>query len=209
MSLREVQDQITKKYSFTVHYSMISWYTNKGLLNALPKKMGPIGTLSKSTYKFLCNALSSFIPINQMNTCAADNTQFKLIATLVKMLSNSSTEVDKLLRRLLRDTAINTMSGDKLNSSEDRRIWWTTFQNLDLWFDSWESFLGDFGFTHYDANDELVFKDGAKSLTWARLVSHLMGAMVIEDDARWCHTTTSISCSLEKQHPRHCSWQRW
>ena len=45
--------------------------------------------------------------------------------------------------------------------------------------------MGDFGFTHYDANDELVFKDGAKSLTWARLVSHLMGAMVIEDDARW------------------------
>ncbi len=57
-----------------------------------------------------------------MNTCAADNTQFKLIATLVKTLSNSSTEVDKLLRRLLRDTAIKTMSGDKLNSSEDRRI---------------------------------------------------------------------------------------
>ena len=43
-----------------------------------------------------------------MNARAADNTRFKLIATLVKTLSISSTEADTLLKRLLRDTAIKT-----------------------------------------------------------------------------------------------------
>jgi hypothetical protein len=73
MSLRQVQDHIAKKYSVTVHYSTISRYANEGLLNALPKKMGPAGKFAKSTYKLLCDALSSFIPINQMNACAGDN----------------------------------------------------------------------------------------------------------------------------------------
>ena len=40
MSLRQVQDHIAKKY-FVVHYSTISRYANKVLLNASPKKTGP------------------------------------------------------------------------------------------------------------------------------------------------------------------------
>ena len=51
---------------------------------------------------------------------------------------------------------------DKLNCAEDRRtIRWTSFKNLDLWFNSWETFLVKFGFTNHNANGELVFEDGA------------------------------------------------
>ena len=32
-----------------------------------------------------------------------------------------------------------------------------------LWFDSWETFLVEFGFTHLNVNGELVFEDGALS----------------------------------------------
>ncbi len=42
MSLRQVQDHIANKY-FVIHYSTISRYANKGLLNASPKKTGPAG----------------------------------------------------------------------------------------------------------------------------------------------------------------------
>jgi hypothetical protein len=75
MSLRQVQDEIAKKYSITVNYSPISRYANAGLLNVSPKKKGPAGTFAQSTYKLLCDALSSFIPINQMNARAGDNSQ--------------------------------------------------------------------------------------------------------------------------------------
>ena len=51
---------------------------------------------------------------------------------------------------------------DKLNCAEDRRtIRWTSFKNLDLWFNSWETFLVEFGFTNHNVNGELVFEDGA------------------------------------------------
>ena len=158
MLLRQVQDHIAKKYSVTVHYSRISRYANEGLLNASPKKMGPACTFAKSMYKLLCDALSSFIPINQMNARAGDNSRIKLIDTLVKTLSISSTKASTLLTRLLRDTA-----EDKMNCAEDRRIRWTTFQNLDLWFNSWEFFLIEFGFAYHNANGELVFEDDALS----------------------------------------------
>ncbi len=40
---------------------------------------------------------------------------------------------------------------------------WMIYQNLDLWFNSWEVFLVEYGFAHHNANDELVFEDGALS----------------------------------------------
>jgi hypothetical protein len=55
------------------------------------------------------------------------------------------------------------MDAEKLNCAEDRRVRWTTYQNLDLWFNSWEVFLIKSGFANQNANDELVFEDGASS----------------------------------------------
>ena len=37
------------------------------------------------------------------------------------------------------NTAID-INAKKLNCAEDRRIHWTTYQNLALWFDGWEAF---------------------------------------------------------------------
>ncbi len=45
---------------------------------------------------------------------------------------------------------------EKLNCAEDRHVRWTTYQNLKLWFDSWENFLVEFGFTTHDTDGELV-----------------------------------------------------
>ncbi len=35
-------------------------------------------------------------------------------------------------------TAKKMMDAKKLNCSEDHHVHWTTFQNTNLWFDSWE-----------------------------------------------------------------------
>ena len=72
MSLRQMQDEIAKNILSLFYYSTISCYANKGLLNVSPKnkKKGPAGTFAQSTHKLLCGALSSFIPINQMNAFA-------------------------------------------------------------------------------------------------------------------------------------------
>ena len=51
------------------------------------------------------------------------------------------------------------LNAENLNSAEDHHIRWTAFQNIDLWFDSWEGFLVAHGHGEIDENSELVLYD--------------------------------------------------
>jgi hypothetical protein len=76
--------------------------------------------------------------------------------TLSKTVGMSSPNAGKLLDCLLRDTAKETIDAVKLNCAEDRRVRWTTYQNLEV-------FLVKYGFANQNDNNELVFEDGASS----------------------------------------------
>jgi hypothetical protein len=97
--------------------------------------------------------------MNQINDCDGDNTRTKLIVAHVKTMGITSSEAGKLLSWLFRDTAEKMMNAEKLNCAEDRRIHWMTFQNIDLWFDSWERFLVAHEFGEINENGELVLED--------------------------------------------------
>ena len=123
-------------------------------MNVSPMKMGPEGHVSAQAYKNLCQAYSSLVPINQMNACAGDNSRKKLIPMLMKTFDIGTIEATGLLHCVVCDTAID-INAVKLNCAEDRRIRWTTYQNLALWFDSWEAFLIDYGFAIISKTGEL------------------------------------------------------
>ncbi len=50
-----------------------------------------------------------------------------------------------------------------MNCAEDRRIRWTTYQNLDLWFDSWETFCVEYGFATINKDGSLHFTEKMKA----------------------------------------------
>ena len=75
---------------------------------------------------------------------------------LAKTFNIGTLDATGLLNRVVRDTATD-IHAVKLNCAEDRRICWTTYQNLDLWFDSWEVFLVDYGLATINTNGELLF----------------------------------------------------
>ena len=56
----------------------------------------------------------------------------------------------KLLNRVLISTA-KYLDALKMEYCEDRRIRWTTYSNISLWFDSWEYDLVDLGL-HFMTN---------------------------------------------------------
>ena len=145
MSIRQVHDVITSKYETCPSIETISRYVAHGLVNVSPMKMGPEGHVSAQAYKNLCQAYSSLVPINQMNACAGDNSRKKLIPMLMKTFHIESIKATGLFNCVVCNTAIGINAG-KLNCAEDRRIRWTTYQNLALWFDSWEAFLIEYGF---------------------------------------------------------------
>ena len=51
----------------------------------------------------------------------------------------------------------------KLNCAEDRRVRWTTEGNLQLWFDTWEQFVVEYGFATINSNGEVIFDDRMKA----------------------------------------------
>jgi hypothetical protein len=184
MLARQVAKKIEKKYgSVTPHYSTMVRYANEGLVNASPKKMGPVGNISATAYKLLCHACQSFVPINQLNSCTYDNELPKLIPTFMKTFDISSPQAILLLNRVTCDTVSN-INANKLNCSKDSRIWCTTYQNLDLWFDSWETFFIHYGFA-MKVDGTLVFERDfcEEYLTWTRLASCLTGATALGEDA--------------------------
>jgi hypothetical protein len=67
-----------------------------------------------------------------------------------------------IFNRVVRDTATD-INAEKMNCAEDRCIRWTTFQNLDLWFDSWEKFVVKYGFATINPDGLLYFSDEMKA----------------------------------------------
>ena len=163
MSIRQVHDTIMAKYETCPSIATISHYASKeGLINASPMKMGPIGHISAMAYKILCQAYKSLVPINQMNACAGDNSRAKMIPMFAKTFNIGTVQATGLLNRVVRDTATD-INAKKMNCAEDRRIRWTTLQNLDLWFDSWEMFVVEYGFATINTDGLLHFPDEMKA----------------------------------------------
>jgi len=79
-----------------------------------------------------------------------------MIPMLAKTFNNGKLDATGLLNCIVHDTATD-IHAVKLNCAEDLRIRWTTYQNLDLWFDSWEVSLVDYGFATINTNGELLF----------------------------------------------------
>ena len=162
LSLRQVRAVILEKYDVCPSASSICRYSNEGLVNASPKKMGPVGRLSALTYKFLCNAYSSLVPINQMNALAGNNTRKNMIPILAQTFNIQTLDATELLNRVIRDTAID-INAVKLNCAEDRRVRWTTHGNLNLWFDTWQQFVVEYGFATINVNGEVIFDEKMKA----------------------------------------------
>jgi hypothetical protein len=78
-----------------------------------------------------------------------------------KTFDISTVETTGLLNRVILDTAYDIIA-EKLNCAEDRRIRWTTYQNLALLFDTWEAFLIRYGFATTSQTEELVIEEQMK-----------------------------------------------
>ncbi len=162
MLIRLVYNAIMAKYETCPSIASISRYANQGLINTSPMKMGPVGNISAVAYKFLCRAYKSLVSINQMIARAGDNSRSSMIPMFAKTFNIGTGQATGLLNRVVRDTATD-INAKKLNCAEDRRIRWTTNQNLDLWFDSWETFVVEYGFATINEDGSLNFPEKMKA----------------------------------------------
>ena len=96
-----------------------------------------------------------------MNACTGDNSWKKLILMLMKTFDVGTIKAMGLLNCVVCDTATD-INMEKLNCAEDCCIQWMTYKNLDLWFDSWDVFVVEYGFITINSNNELHFDEKMK-----------------------------------------------
>ena len=121
----------------------------------------------------------------------------------------------QLLDRILKETAIDLLA-QVSNNVKDRRVRWTTYNNLHSWFENWERDLLDLGFakvndegTTYIPDDQLgrilnvdescLSLDGSNGQRGGRPEAHFYSPHLLQIGkavSKYSQTTTSIAGSI-------------
>ena len=143
LSAAKVAKLVNDEYGTNLTGRTISRYCSNDMAGKSPVGMGPVGKLCHDIFTTLAGAMES-IRINQVNgnglAITRKNLIWKVNAVVAHLYSNNTEKNPKLLERLLKTTDVDLSSSAEENI-EDRRHQWTTFTNLNLWFEVWESNL--------------------------------------------------------------------
>ena len=135
----------------------IQEHVARGSVGESPVRRGNPGKIAETTFLMLCNAFESYIRISQLNGKAEPR---KLLSSKIKLVMEKLPSIgyQHLLNRVLQECALNLL-GSKAESVEQRRIMWTSYYNLRMWFNSWFRHLEELGFAHRDSEGELHIPD--------------------------------------------------
>ena len=131
-------------------------YYKDDLVGQSPKKKGPEGNVPDTVFKLLCEAWESCVRIQQINGRANENTRKRLAGKVNAVLRGDETVLDmNVLNRILIETALD-LKATQLSVVEERRIRWTTYRNLKVWFANWKIDLEELGFAERDENGNVL-----------------------------------------------------
>jgi hypothetical protein len=160
-SARMICDQVEKEFQarktkVTLSANTINRYVRVGDIGVGAKRRGYEGRLSKEAFQCLVLAFESFIQINQVNTNTFSNKQLMIIVNKVCDITSDKRIKETMLQRLL--DATNVSLGVSIaRAVEERRLLWTTYDNLSLWFEGWETFVLAYGFATLTSDKEVHF----------------------------------------------------
>ena len=156
---RKICVQVNRKHQTNISSRTITRYTNRGLIGISPLKRGPEGDVSDRIMKVLVRAFESYVQINQGNGNGAVILEWKHLCKRLNLVASplffEPKYSDRLYIRILEQTTIE-FGVHVQEMVEDRRIRWTTYANLRLWFETWGEDLVELGFAHKDDDDKII-----------------------------------------------------
>ncbi len=125
-----------------------------GYINLSPLRHGPKGMMDKLHFKILCIAAESYVVINQNSGNLHECLFRKLCVCIEKVVHEADVDNDPhlaqhLLQCVLKYSSIN-LRASKAKQVNDRRIRWTNYKNISMWFDNWERNLVELGTAKHD-----------------------------------------------------------
>ena len=97
--------------------------------------------------------------IHQINGKSGELNRKKLRDRINRVMGRDSHNLSfKLLDRILAETAID-LHCSKVNDVEERRILWTTYKNLKMWFNNWKLDLLNLGFATQNLEGDVTISE--------------------------------------------------
>ena len=145
MSARQVTETINQKYGTTLARRTVADYVNKGMIGMSPVKKGKSFCIPPDVFQeMLLIAYESFIRINQLNSTTSKCNRSSL-TKLVNAVTNKMFSSHFLFNKLLSESTVDFQAA-VISPVEERRLRWTTYNNLNQWFMNWEQDLLGLGF---------------------------------------------------------------
>ena len=157
LSSYQIEKKVKQEYGgIGPHAATIRRYVNANLQGMSPLTVGVKGDIPPCVFKSLCVAFESFVRIMQINSKSGEVSYKKLAVRINAVLRHNYRQ--KMLQRVLLATA-KTLDASTMHITEDRRILWTTSENISSWFANWEFDLVDLGFAVRNADGKVTIPD--------------------------------------------------
>jgi hypothetical protein len=117
-------------------------HAKNGLVGATTEKRGEKGTILLCAFKDLCGAFESFVKMSAQEG-KNDSRRPVLIKWVNACMNHPAREIrrGKTLFLLIQDAVAATLDLGKPDKIEQRRAKWTTWSNVNIWFDSLTDFF--------------------------------------------------------------------
>jgi hypothetical protein len=149
-------------YGVTLSKNTINWYVAHVMLGTFPLVRGYKGMMPKHSFQLLVLPVESFIQISNVNSIDAKrSTLMMAVNTCCGVAPAECRAKHSLYDKVMKSTNVS-LNADVSPAVEERRVRWTTYANLDAWFDNFRAFLIEFDFAG-------VVDDGEPTFTEAQL----------------------------------------
>ena len=147
VSAETICRELNEKENTTIKPRTVRNAVRDGRVNLTPLKRGQQGSIPHQAFKALCGAFESYVKLASQKG-DINISRPRLIQRVNSVVNNKIDENrkgDGLLKRLQKELA-GTLDLGEPNKVENRRSKWTTYSNVNIWFDSLKEFLISFGF---------------------------------------------------------------
>jgi hypothetical protein len=149
----QVVAKINEEFKTNLNSSTLRRYVNQGHIGRGRLHRGPRGiVIDGDTYPSLLEAYVTHCQLLQANCRKEPNMKDLVTQTKVAMNIEDRRTVESLVQNRLRSDAAGTFKASKQYDQEARRIAWTTFSNLNTWFDSFEKHCVELGFAQREVS---------------------------------------------------------
>jgi len=158
---KEIIEMINNKPQYKgfvkVHERTIRRLVAEDVIGVTPPRRGHDGSIPPVAYRALKDALTSFISIHQASGKHEHRMSdlSRIINNVINFNPNENRRSNKLMDRLRKDFGPEINLG-KSETMEERRVRWTTYQNLKSWGDSAKEIIIELGFGRCSTSDDNI-----------------------------------------------------